>query len=88
MRATVTLDPDVAKLVRHVMRERGETLSQILNHAVRQGLSAATGSQPADKPYRQPVFDMGVPLVDLTKALALAGGLEDQDIVAKMRRGK
>ena len=88
MRATVTLDPDVEKLVRRVMHERGETLSEVLNHAVRESLSAATGRQAADKPYRQPVYNMGVPLVDVTKALALAGRLEDQDIIAKMRRGK
>ncbi len=31
---------------------------------------------------------MGVPKVDLTKALALAAELEDQEIIKKLARGK
>ncbi len=48
---------------------------------------------PAAAPARvvprfvQRTFDCGPPLVDLTKANQLAGELEDQEIIAKMRRG-
>jgi prevent-host-death family protein len=37
--------------------------------------------------FVQRTFNMGVPLVDLTKANQLAGELEDQEIIAKMARG-
>ena len=35
MRTTVTLDPDVERLVRDVMRERGLSFKQALNEALR-----------------------------------------------------
>lgn len=37
--------------------------------------------------FVQRVFSCGTPLVDLTKANQLAGELEDEEIIAKMRRG-
>ena len=37
--------------------------------------------------FVQRTFDMGVPLVDLTKANQLAGELEDMELIAKMARG-
>ena len=42
----------------------------------------------AEKPFRQYTFDMGLPLVDLTKANALAAELEDQESIAKVRAGR
>lgn len=40
-----------------------------------------------EKPFRQCTFDMGLPLVNLTKANALAAELEDQELIAKLRAG-
>ena len=37
-------------------------------------------------PFIQRTHDMGVPLVDLTKANQLAAELEDEELIAKMRR--
>ena len=37
-------------------------------------------------PFIQRTFDMGVPLVDLTKANQLAAELEDEELIEKMRR--
>lgn len=70
MRTTVTLDSDVEALVRKAMRERGESFKQVLNAAIREGLTSAR--RKAVKPFKQPTFDMGQPLVDLTKAPSLA----------------
>lgn len=44
---------------------------------------AAAGDVP---PFVQRTFHTGVPLVDLTKANQLAGALEDEELMAKMRR--
>lgn len=80
----MTLDPDVEKLLRKAMRERGEPFKRVLNNAVRDGLRAVP-LRPA-KPFRQRTFDMGKPLVDLTKALALAAEMEDTETVASTQR--
>ena len=89
MRTTVTIDPDVEVMLRKAVRESGEPFKQVLNNAVRDGLrSAERKTARANKPFKQRTFNMGLPLVDLTKANALAGELEDQELIAKMRRGR
>lgn len=76
MRTTITLEPDVEALLKHFMRKRGITFKDAVNEAVRAGLA-----QPAENvpPFKQRAFHMGKPLADLTKALALADELYDQD---------
>ena len=84
MRTTVTIDPDVQALLRKAMRERGEPFKQVLNAALREGLRG--GERKPAKPFRQRTFDLGKPLVDLTKALSLAAELEDASAVSRARR--
>lgn len=84
MRTTVTLDPDVEALLRKAVRERGEPFKQVLNAAIRSGLTATR--RRAGRPFKQPTFDMGKPLVDLTKALALAADMEDAETITRMKR--
>jgi len=84
MRTTVTLDPDVEALLRRAVRERGEPFKQVLNAAIREGLSGPR--RKAANRFKQPTFNMGRPLVDLTKALSLAGELEDAEAVDRVRR--
>ena len=83
MRTTVTLEPDVEALVKRVMRERGLTFKQAVNEAIRAG----AGERGARAEVDLPVYDMGEPLVDVTKALRLAGELEDDELAARLRRG-
>jgi hypothetical protein len=84
MRTTVTIDADVQALLRKAMRERGEPFKQVLNAALREGLRG--GARKPAKPFRQRTFDLGRPLVDLTKALSLAAELEDASAVSRARR--
>jgi hypothetical protein len=84
MRTTVTLDADVEALLRKAMRERGEPFKQVLNTAIREGLIGTRGK--ALQPFKQPTFDLGKPLVDLTKALSLVAELEDSERLATIRR--
>jgi hypothetical protein len=86
MRTTVTLDPDVQVLLKKAMRQRDTSFKQALNDAVRAGLGAAPPSHRAEQAFDFPVFRMGRPLVDLTKATALAAELEDRELVARMQR--
>jgi len=83
MRTTVTLDADVEALLRQVMKEQGISFKQALNDAVRKG----SGPRRRAGSYTFPTYDMGEPRVDLDKALALAARLEDEELLAKARRG-
>lgn len=82
MRTTVTLDPDTAALVQQRMRERGVTFKQALNDAVR------AGAPDPRAPFRTATAELGIPAVNLDRALQLAGALEDEELIRKMRVGK
>lgn len=74
MRLTITLEPDVRTLVEPRMRERRESFRTVVNEALRAGLG---GGGRRETPM--PTFDMGEPMVELDKALALAGAIEDDE---------
>ncbi len=83
MRTTVTFDPDTAALLRVAMQERGVSFEQAVNDAVRAGLGA--NAQPA--PYHLEAADLGAPSVPLTKAQQLAGDLEDEQLIRRLKTG-
>ncbi|MBE7417484.1 MAG: antitoxin [Ideonella sp.] len=83
MRTTVTLDLDVHRLLKEAERRSGQPFKQVLNDALRAGLKRPPARTP---PFKQRVFSLGRPRVDLTKAGALAAELEDLEIIAKGRR--
>ncbi|HZT96742.1 MAG TPA: antitoxin [Chloroflexota bacterium] len=79
MRTTVSLDSDVAELVRRSMAERHVSFKEVVNSSLRRALA----------PDRQfsvdlPVFHMGRPREDLTIALKLAADLEDEENLRKL----
>ena len=82
MRTTVTLDPDVESQLRKEVRQRGEPFKQVLNNAIRAGLRSMKQRTEAFKPL---TFNMGKPLVDLTKAVSLAAELEDEELIRRHR---
>jgi hypothetical protein len=82
MRTTITLDVDVAARLREFAHRSGVSFKQAVNDAVRQGLSSPAVVRA--EPFVQPTYSLGRVRVDLTKALALASDLEDQDLVAKL----
>ncbi len=85
MRTTVTLDEDVAQQIERRMRQTGATFKQTINDLLRRGLHPGT----ADPNFRVEPFSSEIrPGLDLTKALALAGALEDDEILRKLELGK
>jgi hypothetical protein len=84
MRTTVTLDADTEQLLRRRMAEQKVSFKQAINDAIRAGL----GRDAAQTAPITRTFDMGVPRVDLDKALRLAGELEDEEIIRKMGVGR
>lgn len=85
MRTTVTLDPDAEAVVRRRMREQRISFKRALNDAIREGAAGPSGSRD---PFRTETADLGLPMVNLDRALQLAGELEDEEVVRKMRAGK
>lgn len=84
--ATVTLDSDTEALLRRRMRERKVSFKQALNDAIREG-----SRQPAQRRkerFRTATAALGLPAVNLDRALQLAGELEGEELVRKMRTGK
>jgi len=82
VRTTVTLEPDVERLVRTRMRERGISFKQALNEAIRAG--ATPGATP---PFRTKTASMGRSQVNLDRALQIAGDIEDDELIRKQRSG-
>ena len=83
MRATVTLDPDVDRLLRGAMRERGISFKQALNGAVRAGL--APGRRQRRRRFVQKTYSLGpVQNFRWEKALSVAQAMEDEEITRKL----
>jgi hypothetical protein len=59
MRTTVTLDADVEALLRDAMQQRRQSFKEVLNQAIRSGLSTAPASA-ADTPFVVQSRPMGV----------------------------
>ncbi|MGH3979464.1 MAG: CopG family transcriptional regulator [Pseudonocardiaceae bacterium] len=87
MRTTITLDPDTAALIKRRMHERGVSFKQAVNDAIRSGLTD-TGAGDRREAFRTRSVPMGLPTVNLDRALQLAGELDDEERVRKMRQGK
>ncbi len=80
----MTLDSDTEALLRKRMRERGVSFKEALNDAIREGLT----STPANRAFRTTTADLGLPSVNLDRALQLASELEDEELLRKARSGK
>lgn len=87
MRTKVTLDPDVERLLRDFMRERGISFKDALNESVRAGL--ITERQVRSRRFVQKTFRLGeVRELFGDKALDAAASLEDEEIRRKLTRCK
>jgi hypothetical protein len=84
MRTTLTLDEDLAVVLRDEVRRSGRPLKRIVNEALRAGLAARRA--PAPRRYRLKPLSLGgvLPGIDLDKALRLAEALEDEAIARKL----
>lgn len=84
MRTTVTLDPDVAALVKRAMAERAIGFKEAVNDGLRAGLGGARTRVD----FVFPSFDMGTPSVDLTQANRVAESLEDEAMAHRLSEGR
>ena len=86
MPTPVTLDPDVKALLTEAAYRIGKPVKTLLNDAVPAGLAPAAADARREPPD-WPCHDMGLPLIDLSKTMALAEQLEDLALAAKLPRG-
>lgn len=85
MRTTLTLDPDVARMIEEEVHRRRVPIKQVVNDAIRRGLSSSVASGRRPKPYKlvphtaalRPGFDPGA----LNR---LVDELEDEAVVAEL----
>ncbi|MFN8105286.1 MAG: antitoxin [Acidimicrobiia bacterium] len=84
MRTTVTLDADTEALLRRHMKAKGVSFKVALNDAVRAGLAVPSR---LDEAFRTVTSDMGVPAVNLDRALQLAAELEDDELLRRQQVG-
>jgi hypothetical protein len=83
MRSTVRIDDDLLLELKEQAHKEKVSLTRILNRALRAGLQTSRSRAPRKPRYQEETYAMGAPRVDLRKALALAAGLEDEEIVRK-----
>jgi Arc/MetJ family transcription regulator len=78
MRTTLTLDDDVAAAIKRLRRARDANLKDIVNEALRKGLSDLTARPKQREPYQTQVVELGrvrMPSIDnISESLAIAEG--------------
>jgi hypothetical protein len=80
---TVTLDPDVEVMLRSAIRQRNLTFKEVLNEAIRAGLSRPKSRSMAK--FHQKAFSMGrEQLFRWDKALATADAIENEELAPKL----
>jgi hypothetical protein len=88
MRTTLTLDPDVAQMLEEEAHRQRKPLKQIVNEALRRGLSPQAMVR-AQKRYRvRPHKTKLRAGVDAGALNALADELEDEAVVEKIRNAR
>jgi len=83
MRTTVTLDPDVERLIRDAMKQRDISFKEALNEAARIGLRGK--DRKRTQKFTQKTFPMGTGQeFRWDKALAVADAIEDGELNRKL----
>jgi hypothetical protein len=88
MRTTLTLDPDVARLLEEEAHRQRRPFKQVVNEAIRRGLAPApVGRSPGRfrvRPHRTSLQ----PGIDAGSLNRLVDELEDEAVVQKLRTGR
>lgn len=78
MRTTLTLDEDVATLLKRILARRRSSLKEVVNQALRDGLRRMIEKPRPSAAYRTPGVDLGRCLVgnidDVAEVLDIAEG--------------
>lgn len=83
MRSTVRIQDDLLEEIRARAEREKVSLTRALNETLRAGLEAGRRVPARRRRHREKTFALGLPRVDLRKALAVATALEDEETVRK-----
>jgi hypothetical protein len=83
MRTTVRIEDDLLLHLKDEAARERSSLTRVLNRTIRAGLRQQREANRSRPSHREATHAMGMPRVDLTKALALASKLEDDEILRK-----
>ena len=83
VRTTVTFDPDVAKILERLQRERGVGLSDVVNDAVRDADAPPRTGKP--KRFVQTTSDMGMPRMPMDNIGEVLDILDQEYWAKKLR---
>jgi hypothetical protein len=83
MRTTLTLEPDVAHLLKRRITQKKQSLKRVVNEALRVGLSAAAPAK--ETPFKVKPHACGLrPGIDIYKLGQLADELEAEETMKKL----
>jgi hypothetical protein len=88
MRTTVRVEDALLLELKRRAAKESISLTRLFNRTLRAGLRAEKQETKPKRPYREKVHSMGQPRGDLTKALAMASSLEDDETLRKARLRK
>jgi hypothetical protein len=88
MRTTLTLDPDVAKLIEEEAHRQRKPVKHIVNEALRRGLAPPVVSRSRKRFRVQPHKTRLRPGIDAGSFNRLADELEDEAVVEKVGKGR
>jgi hypothetical protein len=88
MRTTLTLDPDVERMLEDEVHRVRRPFKQVVNDAIRRGLAPRLGDSPSE-PYRvKPHKSTLGAGIDPSALNRLADELDDDGIIRKLRRSR
>ena len=88
MRTTVRIDDALLLELKAKAAAEDISLTRLLNRTLQAGLRAEQQEKRPKRQHREKTHSMGVPRVDLNKALSIASELEDDEALRKARLRK
>jgi hypothetical protein len=88
VRTTLTLDPDVVRLLQEEARRQRKSFKEVVNDAVRRGLAPRRGERQRGRYRVQPHKTSLRPGIDVLALNQLTDELEDEAVVDKLRAGR
>jgi hypothetical protein len=85
MRTTLTLEPDVARLIEEEAHRQRKPVKQIVNEALRRGLAPRSRARARKRFRVRPHAAKLQPGIDARALNQLADELEDEAVLGKMR---
>ncbi|MGB5161138.1 MAG: hypothetical protein WBO69_08825 [Thermoanaerobaculia bacterium] len=88
MRTTVRIEDDLLLQLKDKAVRESSSLTRVFNQTLRAGLRAEHDTKKPRRRYHEKTHSLGVPRVDLTKALSLSTQLEDDETLRKVQLRK